>query len=99
MDYQGKFNRFRTINLSYSAELMNYRQNDFNNLDGVMDESDFLTFNNKVELSAYFDQEKRSGVFARGVIVNALGDDDGDGFFQFQLGVTFSFGFQKVSAN
>lgn len=84
--------RFNNFTLDYSLGWIDYRTEGLNDIDGLSDPSNFLVFENMMELSWFPTGDKSSALFARIKTFDDQSKNSDNHFFQAQVGYRFSLG-------
>ena len=94
-----EFKRFSNFALNYSVDFLKYRHGPYNNIDGIIDPSDFFVMRNEFEVSYFPIKKKSNAIFMRLRVFDNLESKNGSNFFQVQFGYKFTIGAGKIKVN
>lgn len=84
--------RFNNFTLDYILTWVDYRADGLNDIDGIIDPSNFVVFENQMELSWFPTGHKNSALFARVKTYDDQSRNSDNHFFQAEIGYRFSLG-------
>jgi len=94
-----EFKRFSNFALNYSSDFLNYRHGPYNDINGIIDPSDFFVMRNEFEVSYFPVRKKSNAIFVRLRVFDNLESSNGSNFFQVQFGYKFTIGAGKIKVN